>query len=350
MLKLAVIAGDGVGPEVIAQALKVAKAASEIYGFELLTELFDFGAEKYLQTGESLPSWAVDELQTFDAVLLGALGDPRIPDMKHAEDILLGLRRKLDLYANIRPVKLLNPEFCPLKRNNENIDFVVIRENTEGAYSGCGKIEDKDSDNEKGIQFDVNTFKGVERVIRYAFEYARKKKYSKVTMSDKSNAMRYGHAVWQRAFEIVRKDFPEIKAEHRYIDVLNMEIVNNPEKFGVIVTCNMFGDILSDLGAAIQGGIGIAPSCNFNPQRGYMLFEPVHGSAPDIAGKGIANPVAAIRCISMLFEYSNLKKASIAVEEAVKYALTSGNVTADLGGKLTTEEAGDLIVQKLREN
>src|SRR6266568_7491219 len=285
-LRIAVVPGDGIGVEVIAEAVKALSAVADAGGRRIDATHFDWGAEKYLATGVTLPPGALEMLQQgFDAILLGAMGDPRVPDNRHAADILLGLRFKLDLYVNQRPVRLFADRLTPLKgRTTRDIDFVIFRENTEGLYVGMGGIFKKGTPDEIAVQEDINTRKGVERIIRHAFEYARARGRRRVLMSDKSNALIYGHDLWQRVFREVARDYSGIEASHMYVDALAMQMVKDPSQFEVIVTCNMFGDILSDLGAQLQGGLGLAASGNIHPGR-TSLFEPVHGSAPKYAGK-----------------------------------------------------------------
>ena len=307
---------------------------------------FDWGAEKYLREGVTLPEGALTMLrENFDAILFGAMGDPRVPDNRHAADILLGMRFKLDLYANVRPARLLDPRLCPLK--NANINFTVIRENTEGLYAGMGGNFKKDTLDEVATQEDVNTRKGVERVVRYAFEYARRYGVGKVCMADKSNVMTYGHGLWQRVFKLVSKDYPAIEPRHLYADTLAMEMILRPGHFGVIVTCNMFGDIMTDLAAALEGGLGMVASGNINP-AGISLFEPVHGSASPLAGKNVANPIGAIRTAGLMLAHLGLSAAASAIEAAVLAAVREKQCTADIGGSLGTREAGDWISQRIR--
>ena len=296
--RIAVIPGDGIGKEVIPEALKVVRAAVARTGTKLEITNFDWGADRFLRDGTTLPADAPEMFRRdFDAILLGAMGDPRVPSNQHAADILLGLRFKLDLYVNVRPCVLLDPRLTPLRdRTERDINFVVFRENTEGSYVGMGGIFKKGTLDEIATQEDVNTYKGVERILRYAFEYARSNKLTKLCMSDKSNALAFGHDLWQRLFKKMRTEYPEIQSSHQFIDNLLMQIIRDPSQFQVIVTCNMFGDIASDVGAQIAGGLGLAPSGNIHPGQ-VSMFEPVHGSAPTIAGKNEANPMgSALRC------------------------------------------------------
>jgi 3-isopropylmalate dehydrogenase len=346
--RVAVIPGDGIGPEVIGQAVRVLECVKQTNGMELDLIHFDWGAEKFLREGVSLPEGALETLANdFDAILAGAFGDPRIPSNQHAEDILLGMRRGLDLYINLRPVRLLDGRLTPLRnRKVEDIDFVVFRENTEGAYCGAGGFLKKGTADEVATQEELNTHRGVERIILAAFEYARANGRTKVTMADKSNVQRFGGDLWQRVFKEIAEDYPEIEANHQYVDAMAMFMVLDPAQYDVIVSNNLFGDILTDLGAAIQGGLGLAASGNIHPGR-VSLFEPVHGSAPALAGKGIANPIGAILTSAMMLEYFGNKQASESVQTAVRDAISKDETTRDLGGNLSTEQAGTAICQRL---
>ena len=346
--KIAVIPGDGIGPEVVAEAVRVLDRVRETHGVELELTHFDWGAEKFLREGVSLPPGALEMLSSeFNAILAGAFGDPRVPSNQHAEDILLGMRRGLDLYINLRPVRLLDSRLTPLRnRKAEDIDFVVFRENTEGAYCGAGGFLKKGTADEIATQEEINTRRGVERIITAAFEYARAEGRKRVTMADKSNVQRFGGDLWQRVFKEVAADYPELEANHQYVDAMAMFMVLDPAQYDVIVSNNLFGDILTDLGAAIQGGLGLAASGNIHPGR-VSLFEPVHGSAPAIAGRGIANPVGAILTSAMMLEYLGHQKASQAIEKAVGEAILHDETTRDLGGELSTEQVGTAICKRL---
>src|SRR3984893_50248 len=330
--RIAVIPGDGIGKEVIPEAVKVLKAVTAASGKNLALTEFDWGADRYLRDGTTLPADAVEMFhRDFDAILLGAMGDPRVPTNVHAEDILLGLRFKLDLYVNARPCVLFDKRFTPLKdRSEKDVNFIVFRENTEGLYVGMGGFFKKGTADEVATQEDLNTRKGVERIIRYAFEFARRQNKKRVCMSDKSNALTFGHDLWQRVFKLVRVEYPEMETSHQYIDNLLMQMVRDPSQFEVIVTSNLFGDIASDMGAALAGGLGLAPSGNIHPGQ-VSLFEPVHGSAPTIAGKNIANPMGAVLAVAMMFEYLGWKRESEAIEAAVHAALREGKTPAELG-------------------
>ena len=346
--RFAIVPGDGIGIDVTKEAVRVLEAASKAFGFTLTLTSFPFGADHYLKTGETLPAgtheaWARD----FDAIFMGAFGDPRVPDMRHAAEILLGTRFSMDLYANVRPVRCLAERLCPLRSyHREDVDFVVFRENTEGLYAGVGGIFKKGTPDEIGIQEDVNTRKGVERIIRAAFEYAKVNGRKKVTMSDKSNALRHAHDIWQRTFAEVAKDYAGIATNHLYVDALTMQMIKDPRAFDVIVTCNMFGDIVTDLGAALQGGLGMAASGNIHPGKTSM-FEPVHGSAPKYAGTDTANPFGAILTAAMMLEHVGEKDAGVAIEKAVIACLDAKACTADVGGNLGTHAAGTRVVERI---
>lgn len=347
-MKLAILPGDGIGVDVTREALKILAALRDGAGLDVSWESFDYGAERYLRTGESLPAGAMEQFATFDAIFMGAFGDPRIPDMRHARDILLGTRFRLDLYVNLRPVRCLHDRLCPLRAYRAaDVDFVVLRENTEGLYVGMGGIFKRDTPDEVAIQEDVNTRKGVERIIRAAFAQAASPgRRGRVTMADKSNALRYGHDLWQRAFAAVAAEHPQIESEHLYIDALAMQLIKDPRRFDVIVTCNMFGDIVTDLAAQLQGGLGMAASGNIHPGRTSM-FEPVHGSAPKYAGSDRANPLAAILTVGMLLEHLGRADLAQRVERAVGACLEAGECTTDVGGRLGTAATGDAVARRL---
>lgn len=345
---IAVIPGDGIGPEVIQQAVRVLEHFHKTRDLKVSLTTFDWGAEKFLRENVTLPDRALDMLSSdFDAILAGAFGDPRVPSNKHAEDILLGMRRGLDLYINLRPVKLLHERLTPLRNRKTNeIDFVVFRENTEGAYCGAGGFLKQGTRDEIALQEEINTRHGVERIIVAAFEYARRNKRQRVTMADKSNVQRFGGDLWQRVFKEVSTRYPEINANHQYVDAMAMFMVLDPAQYDVVVSNNLFGDVLTDLGAAIQGGLGLAASGNIHPGR-VSLFEPVHGSAPPLAGKGIANPIGAILTTSMMLEYLGFQTESEAIEVAVRDAVSANETTTDLGGDLSTEQAGSAVIAHL---
>jgi 3-isopropylmalate dehydrogenase len=346
--RIAVIAGDGIGPEVIREAVRVLERLRETHGVKLQLTHFDWGVDKFLREGVTLPAGALEMLANdFDAILAGAFGDPRDNANKVAEDVLLGMRRGLDLYINLRPVQLLDARLTPLRdREVDDIDFVLFRENTEGAYCGAGGFLKKGTPEEIATQEELNTRRGVERIIVAAFDYARAHGRKKVTMADKSNVQRFGGDLWQRVFKQVASRYPEIQANHQYVDAMAMFIVLDPAQYEVIVSNNLFGDILTDLGAAIVGGLGLAASGNIHPGR-VSLFEPVHGSAPPLAGKGIANPVGAILTAAMMLEYIGSKTASAAIEKAVRQSVANNETTSDLGGSLSTEEVGTAIANRI---
>ena len=338
--KVAVIAGDGIGPEVIEAAIPVIERAASRHALTVEWERLPYGADHYLSTKETLPDAALQHLRDdTDAILLGAIGDPRVPGNEHARDILLGLRFKLDLYINFRPVVLLHPDLTPL-RNGRAIDFVIFRENTEGVYLGRGRIG-----GDEYVAEEINTARGVERIIRAAFQWADGHGRTRVTMSDKANAVP-AHRIWQQTFKRVAVEFPRIEAEHRYVDALAMQLVREPERFQVIVTNNLYGDILSDLGAGLVGGLGVTASANLHPGRAG-LFEPVHGSAPPLAGKGVANPMAAVLTGALMLEQLGHPEAARDLERAVKDTLAAGVRTPDLGGKATTAAVAQAIGRAL---
>jgi 3-isopropylmalate dehydrogenase len=348
--KIAVIAGDGIGPEVIAAAIPIIERAAGKNRLSLQWEYLPYSADHYLKTKETIPDAAFQHLRDdVDAIFLGAIGDPRVPGNEHARDILLGLRFKLDLYVNFRPVVLLHPDLTPLRLDRPTvrppdrptIDFVIFRENTEGQYTGRGR-----SSGDEHVAEEVNTGKGVARIIRAAFEWAKAHGKTRVTMSDKSNAIPT-HKVWQETFKAVAAQYTGIQTEHRYVDALALELVREPTRFQVIVTNNLYGDILSDLGAGLVGGLGVAASANLHPGRPGGLFEPVHGSAPPLAGKNVANPVAAVLTGALMIEHLGYPAAARDLERAVTQAVADGARTPDLGGTSTTREVADAIVASL---
>jgi 3-isopropylmalate dehydrogenase len=348
--RIAIIAGDGIGQEVIPQAVKVIQATGAPVEFTS----FDWGADRYLSDKTTVPADGFNVLsRDFDAILVGAFGDPRVPSNIHAKEILLGMRCKMDLYANVRPVQLMDASLCPLKGvEPKDVDFVVIRENTEGVYGDVGGVFKQGTPDEVAIQEDINTRKGVERIIRYAFEFCAtnaKKDGSprrRVLMCDKSNAMTHAGCLWQRVFKEVATQFNQIETQHMYVDALCLQMVRDPRPFDVIVTNNMFGDIITDLAAGLQGGLGMAASGNIHPGKTSM-FEPVHGSAPPIAGKNIANPFGAILTAAMMLAHLGMKTESEKIEAAVLDAVRQKKTTVDLGGKLGTHEAGDWVAGKV---
>jgi len=348
-MKIAVIAGDGIGKEVTTEAVKVLHSVGQKFGRTFELEHLPWSADHFVATGETLPANGYDLLRQFDAILIGALGDPRVPDNRHARDILLGTRFELDLYVNYRPVKLLDERLCPLKgRGPKDVNFVVFRENTEGVYVSIGGRFKANTEDEVAIQEEINTYKGVHRIVKHAFDYAAATGLTTVCMADKSNAMTQGHALWQRVFKELAAQYPAITATHYYIDALAMYLVLDPGQFEVIVTNNLFGDIITDLGATFQGGLGMAASGNIHPGKTSM-FEPVHGSAPKFAGKNIANPIGAIASTALLLETLGAKDEAAAIDAAIFRAVKENQVTSDIGGTLGTREAGDFIARVLRE-
>ena len=346
-MRIAVIPGDGIGKDVTAEAVKAIEAVGARFGRAFTLERLPWSADHFLASGVTIPPDGYDLLRQFDAIFIGALGDPRVPDNRHARDILLGTRFELDLYVNYRPVRLLHERLCPLKgRGPADVDFVVFRENTEGLYVSVGGRFKAGTEDEIAIQEELNTWKGVHRIVRHAFEFARAKGLTRVCMADKSNAMQQGHALWQRVFREVAAQFPGIEATHYYIDALAMYMVLDPGQFEVIVTNNLFGDIITDLGATFQGGLGMAASGNIHPGRTSM-FEPVHGSAPKFAGRNLANPVGAIGSAALMLETLGLADEAAALDTAVLATVQAGEGTPDIGGSLGTRETGDAIARRI---
>ncbi len=347
---IAVIGGDGTGPEVTREAVKVLTAAAKKFNLKLNYTDYDFGGDRYLRTGEVLPNSAADELRKFPAILLGAIGHPDVKPGILEKGILLRLRFEMEQYINLRPVKLYDERFCPLKdKKPEHIDFVVVRENNEGLYTGAGGFVFKGTPHEVAVQESVNTRRGVERCLRYAFDFTRKRnKEKKLTLSGKTNVLTYAFDLWERAFhEIGQKDYPDIKRDYAHVDATTMWFVKNPEWFDVIVTDNMFGDIITDLGAMIQGGMGIAAGGNINPQ-GTSMFEPIGGSAPKYTGKGVINPLAAICAGQMLLDFLGEAQAAQAIEDAVIKTVRE-KIKSLAAGKMgyTTAQVGDLVAAAL---
>jgi len=347
--KIAVIPGDGTGPEVVAEGLKVLKAASKKFKFSYKEEVFNYGGERYLKTGKTITRKELANLKKFNAIFLGAIGHPDVKPGILEQGILLATRFNLDQYINLRPVKLYNAAYCPLKdKKPEDIDFVVVRENSEGLYKGMGEFRNKGKPNEVAVQISYNTRKGVERCIRYAFEVTRKRnKRKKLTLCGKTNVLTYAWDLWQRTFDEVKKDYPDIQTDYAHVDATTMWFVKNPEWFDVIVTDNMFGDIITDLGAMIQGGMGIAAGGNINPE-GVSMFEPIGGSAPKYTGKHVINPLAAICALGMLLENVGEIEAARAVENSV-IKIVNTKLKSLAAGKMgySTEEVGDLVAENL---
>jgi 3-isopropylmalate dehydrogenase len=351
--RIAVLPGDGIGREVIPQAVHVLNAV----GAPLELTEFDWGADRYLKDHTTIPADGFTMLgREFDAILVGAFGDPRVKTNIHAKEILLGMRFRMDLYANVRPVRLMDASLCPLKGvEPKDIDFVVIRENTEGVYTDAGGVFKQGTPDEIATQEDINTRKGVERIIRFAFQYCENNKKldgsprRKVLLCDKSNAMTHAGGLWQRTFKEVAGEYPNITTEHMYIDALCMQLVRDPRPFDVIVTNNMFGDIVTDLAAGLQGGLGVAASGNIHPGKTSM-FEPVHGSAPPIAGKNIANPFGAILTAAMMLNHLDMASLAEKIEAAVLDAVRQKKTTQDLGGSLGTREAAEWVAKRVAES
>jgi len=347
-MRIAVVPGDGIGVDVTREAVKVLEEVCRRRLIALEMTSFPWSADHYLQTGETVPPGGFEDFsRNYDAILMGAFGDPRIPDMKHAADILLGARFQLDLYVNYRPVRCLDDRLSPLKSfGGRDIDFVVFRENTEGSYVGSGGNFKKGTPDEVAVQEDLSTRKGVERIIRHAFDFARARGRRKVVMSDKSNAMRFVGDLWQRTFAEVACEYPDLESSSLFVDALCMQIVKDPRQFDVIVTNNMFGDIVTDLAAALQGGLGMAASGNIHPGK-VSMFEPVHGSAPKYAGTGRANPFGAILTVAVMLDHLGRRQEADAVEKAVESCVREFRCTRDIGGSLSTSAAGDAVCEKM---
>lgn len=351
MYEIGVIPGDGTGPEVVAEGLKVLKAVSDVTDIKYNLTNYDFGGEKYLKTGEILPDSAIEEFRRLDALYLGAIGHPDVKPGILEKGLLLNLRFSLDLYINLRPVKLYPGVDTPLKNKGpEDIDFVVVRENTEGMYAGAGGFFKKGTKDEIAIQESINTRKGVERCLRFSFEYCTKRnKKKKLTLCGKTNVLTYAFDLWERAFQEAGKDYPDIERDYAHVDAICMWMVKNPENFDVIVTDNLFGDIITDLGATIQGGMGVAAGGNINPQ-GTAMFEPIGGSAPKYTGKNIINPLAAIIAIQMMLDFLGEKEAAMFVEGAVMNVIKN-NIKGMDAGKMGsgTSDVGDFVAKYIRD-
>jgi len=347
MKRILLIPGDGIGPEVMGHAKNLFCTIGRNRNLEFSITEADWGAERWLKEGVGIPKGELSLLpKKYDAILFGALGDPRIPDMAHGRAILLELRAGLDLYINLRPVKLLHNRLGVLKAADVlNIDMVIFRENTQDIYGGNGGFLHQNTPNEITIDESIHTHHGVKRIIHEAFKYAQKYQRKRVTLVDKSNAIKFGGSLWQRLFKEVSRKFPEIKADHLFVDVAAYYLVQNPARFDVIVTSNLFGDILSDLGAGIAGGLGLASSANINPEA-LALFEPVHGSAPDIAGKGIANPFAMFLSVAMMLDHLDYSSVAQEIRQAIVKAIENHQCTRDLGGQLNGAEAAQYIIEQ----
>jgi len=346
MPRVALIPGDGIGVEVVREARRLIEALDESEGLDFEVVEWDLGAERYLRDGVTITDEEFAALAEYDAVLLGALGDPRVPGNEHAKDILLGMRFKLDLYVNFRPCVLLSPELSPLRDVQSQLRIETFRENTEGAYTGMGGSFKTGTPDEIAIEEDVNTRKGVERIIRASFEFADSRGRGHVTLVDKANAQRHAGGLWRRVFAEVGAGYPNIEQDAMYVDAMVTDLVRRPQRYEVIVTSNLFGDIVSDLAAEVTGGLGLAPSANIHPGRN-ALFEPVHGSAPDIAGTGTANPVGAIRCVSLMLDHFGHAGLAARVEAAVTASVQAGMTTPDLGGTNSTTDVGQWIITRV---
>ncbi len=344
--RIAVIAGDGIGPEVTREGLRVLRAAAEHFGFGIEVTEYPFGTEHWLETGEIFPDPAFEEVQQHDACFLGAIGDPRAPVGLIERGIIGHLRWDLDLYVNLRPIKLYDARFCPLKdKGPEDVDMVIVRENTEDAYVQQPVFENQGTPEEKAMQPMVYTRKGTERIIRFAFDLARTRPRRQLTLIDKANAVR-AQDLYTRVFEEVAQEYPEVKTDHAYIDAACMWMVKNPEWFDTAVTTNLFGDIITDLGAMIQGGMGIAASANLHPGR-FGMFEPIHGSFPKAAGKNTANPLASIAAFGMMLDWLGEKEAAAAVEASIADLLQGGRIRSLKAGAHATDEIGDMVLERL---
>ncbi|MBU8792142.1 tartrate dehydrogenase [Oceanobacillus caeni] len=350
---IALIPGDGIGPEVVEEGVKVLKAIEEADKTISFTfKEFPWGCEYYLKNGKMMDDDALDILKDYDAIYLGAVGYPGVPDHISLRDLLIKIRKGFDQYVNLRPVELLHPDLTPLKNKTEkDIDMLVIRENSEGEYSGAGDWLFKDKPEEVVLQTGVFSRKGTERIIRYAYEEARKSNRTLTSLS-KGNALNYSMVFWDQVFEEVGKEYPDVKTYSYLVDAASLYFVSQPERFEVVVTSNLFGDIVTDIGAAITGGMGLATGANINPERKYpSMFEPVHGSAPDIAGKGIANPIAAIWSVSQMLDFFGLEEWAEAVLNTIKQILKENTyLTPDLGGSVSTDELGSHFVELLIKN
>ena len=347
MYKIALIGGDGIGPEVVREGVKVLEAVAPIENIKYELQPYDIGSQRYLSKNVLITDEEMKELKGKDAIYFGAIGNPDVKPGILERGILLKMRFEFDQYINLRPVKLYNERFCPIKdKKPSDIDMVFVRENTEGAYVGMGGVFKKDTPDEVAIQEDINTRKGVERCIRFAFEYTKKRNQKKqLTLCDKSNVLTYAHDLWQRTFKDVGKEYTDIKQNHAFVDALAMFMIRNPEWYDVVVTNNMFGDILTDLGAIIQGGMGCAASGNINPE-GVSMFEPVHGSAPQYAGKNVANPIAAIAAVAMMLDYLGEKQAAARIDNAIYKVIAEGHLpTLDLSEDPGTAGIGDLVAK-----
>jgi 3-isopropylmalate dehydrogenase len=347
--RIAVLPGDGIGREVIAEVALLAEDLRKAGHLAAVWEELDWGADRYLATGQAMPAGGIGYLRGFDAILVGAFGDPRVPDASYMRQVLLGIRFELDLFINMRPVRCLEERLNPLKHvKASDIDLVIVRENTEGLYCGVGGTLRGATADEVAVQEMIVTRRGVERILRAAFELARVRPRGKVTLVDKANALQFAGGLWQRTFGLVAAEFPEVAKEHLYADVAAMEMVRNPGRFDVLVTENLFGDVLSDLAAMLGGGLGLAASANLHPGQ-VSMFEPVHGSAPDIAGSGRANPLGALASFALLLRHLERPELAARLDEAVAWTVREGRVTPDIGGGCTTGEVGRAVRERVME-
>jgi len=350
VLNIALIPGDGIGREVVPEGVRVLEALAAPYGFTVNFEAFPYGCQYYLEHGVMMPADGLEQLSGFDAILLGAVGDRQVPDHVSLWGLLIPIRRHFQQYVNLRPVRLLPGIRSPLAgRNAEDIDFYIVRENNEGEYSQIGGRLYEGTEQETVIQQSVFTRRGVDRILRYAFKLAQSRDKKHLTSATKSNGIIHTMPFWDERFKAISKDFADVTVDHYHIDILSAHFVQHPDWFDVVVASNLFGDILSDLGPAVAGGIGIAPSANLNPERDYpSMFEPVHGSAPDIAGKGIANPIATLWSVVMMLDFFNQNDASKALMGAIEAVTAAGQtLTPDLGGQAGTREFTDAVLEKM---
>jgi tartrate dehydrogenase/decarboxylase/D-malate dehydrogenase len=349
--RIAVIPGDGIGKEVVPEGIRVLESLAGTYGFDIQFQVFPYSCEYYEKHGVMMPTDALEQLSRFDAILLGAVGTPGVPDHISLWGLLIPIRRGFDQYVNLRPVRLLPGTKSPLaNRGSQELDFYVVRENTEGEYSAMGGRIFEGTENEVVVQETIFTRRGVDRILRYAFELARSRPDKHLTSATKSNGIRYTMPFWDERFATLAKEYPDVRTDKYHIDILTANFVQHPDWFDVVVGSNLFGDILSDLGPALAGGIGIAPSANINPERKFpSMFEPVHGSAPDIAGKGIANPIATLWSVNMMLDFLGERKAADALMKAIEATTAWGTLTGDLGGRAGTREFTDAVIARLRD-
>jgi 3-isopropylmalate dehydrogenase len=347
--RIAVLPGDGIGREVIAEVVLLAEELRSAGHLAAVWEELDWGADRFLATGHAMPPGGIAYLRGFDAILVGAFGDPRVPEAESLGRVLLGIRFELDLFINMRPVRCLEERLNPLKHvKASDIDLVIVRENTEGLYCGVGGTLRGATADEVAVQEMIVTRRGVERILRAAFELARVRPRRKVTLVDKANALQFAGGLWQRTFGLVAAEFPDVAKDHLYADVAAMEMVRNPGRFDVVVTENLFGDVLSDLAAMLGGGLGLAASANLHPGQ-VSMFEPVHGSAPDIAGSGRANPLGALASFALLLNHLERPELAARLDEAVAWTVHEGRVTPDIGGRCTTAEVGQAVRERMME-